>query len=314
MVYWVSWKGDVGRLNPLRVFGYAQNGQLNPVTGDYDLWMVAPHFSHFDTHSVTRLEKDSHGESAASGFTLSLIESMNNSCGRSSNPVFNHGAEAQNYGFTQALDWNLAMFTPGGGSYMVRMNEMAAILGDLQKAGYLVVVNKRYGEVDPKLMSSADKRGIPALSAIRSELDGLFKELEEIKRTANPNQIAQHIQQSAAAGRAQMPAMMQNEIGLMANRMQAQRNLGAEQSRIYRFHKSLLAFLDSQKTQFQALSAADFPADSRTYESQLMGLHRELQQLLVSATTGSGQSDDAKLSEWLKGHQGQLDQLKAYWS
>lgn len=157
LVYWVQWEGETGRLNPLRVFGYPQNGVLNPVTGDYDLWMVAPHFSHFDTHATVRLEKDVHGESAASGFTLSLINKMNINCGRADNPVFNHGAEAQNYGFTQALDWNLAMFTPAGGAYMVRMNEMPAVLGDLQRAGYLVVVNKRYGEIDPRLMNSADK-------------------------------------------------------------------------------------------------------------------------------------------------------------
>ena len=312
LVYWVQWEGEVGRLNPLRVFGYPQNGTLNPVTGDYDLWMVAPHFSHFDTHAATRLEKDVHGESAASPFTLSLIEKMNASCGRSENPVFNHGAEAQNYGFTQALDWNLAMFTPGGTSYMVRMNEMAGILGDLQKAGYLVVVNKRYGEVDPRLMSSADKRGVPALSEIRAELDGLFKELDEIKKTANAGQVAQHVQATAAKGQAQMPGMMKNEIAVMAQRVQAQRTLGTEQSRIYRFHKSLLDFLGSQKTQLQVLSSADLPPGSKTYEMQTMTLHRDLQQLLVSATTGSGQSD-AKLGEWLKNHQPQLEQLRSYW-
>ncbi|MEQ1762788.1 MAG: anthrax toxin-like adenylyl cyclase domain-containing protein [Pyrinomonadaceae bacterium] len=312
LVYWVQWDGEVGRLNPLRVFGYPQNGSLNPVTGDYDLWMVAPHFSRFDAHAATRLEKDVHGESAASPFTLSLITKMNASCGRSENPVFNHGAEAQNYGFTQALDWNLAMFTPGGGSYMVRMNEMGAILGDLQKGGYLVVVNKRYGETDPRLMNTADKRGIPALSEIRSGLDNLFKELEEIKRTANAGQVAKHVQSTAAAGQAQMPGMMKHEIGVMAQRMQAQRALGTEQSRIYRFHKSLLDFLGSQTTQYQTLTGADFPPGSKTYEMQAMALHRDLQQVLVSATTGSGQSD-AKLGDWLRSHQPQLDQLKSYW-
>lgn len=313
LVYWVQWEGETGRLNPLRVFGYPQNGVLNPVTGDYDLWMVAPHFSHFDTHAMVRLEKDVHGESAASGFTMSLIGKMNAACGRADNPVFNHGAEAQNYGFTQALDWNLAMFTPGGGAYMVRMNEMPGLLGDLQKAGYLVAVNKRYGEVDPKLMSAADKRGIPALSEIRSGLDKLFKELDEIRRTANAGQIARQIQSSGASGQAQMPAMMKNEIALMAQRMQAQRNLGAEQSRIYRFHRQLLEFLDSQKMAFQVLSANDFPNGYRTYEMGVMALHRDLQQAMVSSTTGSGQTSDTQLNEWLRQHQSHIERLKAYW-
>lgn len=313
LVYWVLWEGEVGRLNPLRVFGYPQNGTLNPVTGDYDLWMVAPHFSHFDTHSVVRLEKDVHGESAASGFTMSLIGNMNANCGRTDNPVFNHGAEAQNYGFTQALDWNLAMFTPGGGGYMVRMNEMPSVLGDLQKAGYLVVVNKRYGETDPKLMSAADKRGIPALSELRSGLDSLFKELEEIKRTANAGQIAKHVQSTGAQGQAQMPAMMKNEIAVMAQRMQAQRNLGAEQSRIYRFHRQLLEFLNAQTAAFQTLSSNDFPSGFKTYEMQVMALHRDLQQAMTAATTGSGQTSDAQLSDWLRSHQGHLDKLRSYW-
>lgn len=313
-VFWVLWDGEVGRLNQLRVFGYPQNGVLNPVTGDYDLWMVAPHFSHFDTHAMVRLEKDVHGESAASGFTMSLIGKMNANCGRTDNPVFNHGAEAQNYGFTQALDWNLAMFTPGGGAYMVRMNEMASILGDLQRAGYLVVVNKRYGEVDPKLMSASDKRGLPALSEIRSGLDNLFKELDEIKRNANAAQVARHVQSTGASGQAQMPGAMKNEIALMAQRMQAQRNLGAEQSRIYRFHRQLLDFLDTQKTTFTTLSSRDFPMGYKTYEMQVMALHRDLQNAMVSSTTGSGQTSDAQLSDWLRQHQSQIDKLKSYWS
>ncbi|MEZ5084075.1 MAG: anthrax toxin-like adenylyl cyclase domain-containing protein, partial [Bacteroidales bacterium] len=170
LVYWVSWKGDTGTLHPLRVFAYAQGGRLNPVTGDYDLWMVAPHFKHFNKHSVVRLEEDVHGESAASAFTMSLMKTMNGKCGRADNPVFHHGAEAQNYGFTQALDWNLAMFTPGGTSRMVRMNQMPQILSDLQRAGYIAVWNKRYGEADPHLSSKADPRGEASLVKIRSEL------------------------------------------------------------------------------------------------------------------------------------------------
>lgn len=85
LVYWVSWHGDTGKLHPLRVFAYPQNGRLNPVTGDYDLWMVAPHITHLDQHSIVRLEKDKHGSSAASGFTMSLINLMNENCKRSTN-------------------------------------------------------------------------------------------------------------------------------------------------------------------------------------------------------------------------------------
>jgi hypothetical protein len=314
LVYWVGWQGETGRLNPLRVFGYSQSGKLNPVTGDYDLWMVAPHCSHLDQHAITRIEKDTHGSSAASGFTMTLMAALNSSCGRADNPVFNHGAEAQNYGFTQALDWNLAMFTPGGTSRMVRMNQTPGILGDLQTAGYLVVWNKRYGEIDPSLMGCADKRGLPTMTELRSTLDKLFSELAEIRRNANPAQVAKSVMQSHSGGRAQMPAIMKNELGLMAQRIGAQRNLGTEQSRIYRFHRQLLDFLGSQSSALKVLSPVDFGPKFRTYDSQIKPLHARLQQVLVEATTGSGQSAEAKLNDWLSKNGSQIEQLKRYWS
>ena len=37
-----------------------------------------------------------------------LIQTMNAACGQSSTPVFNHGAEEQNFGFTQSLDPKLS--------------------------------------------------------------------------------------------------------------------------------------------------------------------------------------------------------------
>ena len=44
------------------------------------------------------------------------------SLGRADNHVFHHGAESQNYGFTQAIDDNVAMFTPCGTSEMVNVS------------------------------------------------------------------------------------------------------------------------------------------------------------------------------------------------
>jgi len=312
-VWWVEWRGDIGYPHPLRVFGYAQKSKVVPVTGDYDLWMVAPHFTHFNQHVAVRIAEDQHGSSAASEFTLELNRRMNVGCGRANNPVFNHGAEAQNYGFTQALDWNLAMFTPGGMSRMVRMNQMPGILGDLQQAGYLVVWNKRYGEADPRLMDKPDPRGRANLGDMRANLDVIYAELKRIKDGANHTEIKAQHQTFIAAGRPQMPGIMKHELETMAKRFQATRDLGQEQSRIYRFNRQLLEFLGSQVIRFRALSAGDFPGGFRTYEARVIRLHSELQQAMVAATVDKGQSSDRLLSDWVNAHQTQIEELNNYW-
>ena len=233
---------------------------------------------------------------------------MNSACGRASNPVFNHGAEAQNYGFTQALDWNLAMFTPAGTSRMVRMNQMAGILADLERMGYLVVWNKRYGETDPRLMNKADEK--PNIGELRSEMDRLFNELDEIRRNANPKQVAQ---QSAETPR-QMPQSMKAELAKMAERFKASRTLGPEQSRIYRFNRELLAFLNSFAAPLRVLRGDDFPSKVGAQDLEVRQLQSELHRALVDATTGSGESNEKALRSWLESHKPQIERLKAYWS
>jgi hypothetical protein len=306
-VYWVQWNGDTGILNPLRVFSYPQKGgKLNPVTGDYDLWMVSPHIKHLGAHTTTTLNTDAHGSSAASGYTTGLILKMNIACARQDVPVFNHGAEAQNYGFTQALDVHLAMFTPGGTSRMVRMNQMPGILADLQQGGYLVVWNKRYSELDPRLMDKADTR--KNLGTIRSELDSLFNELDEIRRTANPKLVAQ---QTQATGK--MPTAMQTELVKMAQRFEKSRELGFEQSRIYRFNRQLLAFMESQLKSLRELKVSDFPAKFVMYENEMRRIHSSLQMALVNATTNKGETNEAALRDWMEQNRIPLENLKNYW-
>lgn len=305
-VFWVEWpaQGD-GLLHPLRVFAYPQPGGLVPVTGDYDLWLVAPHVSHLDEHAVVSLQPSPHGASAASGFVTRLLDTLNLDCGRVTNPVFNHGAEAQNYGFTQALDWNLAMFTPGGGSRMVRMNQMPAILADLQRAGYLVVPNKRYGEIDPHLMGAADKRDIGAL---REVVDRLFTEVDQLRQKADPQAVARQSQED----RSRMPAAMLEELQKTAARFSATRQLGLEQSRILRFHRELLALMSLRSAPLQVLSLSDLGGRARLHGDETLQLQRSLEQQLVQATTGSGESD-AMLLQWLQANRHTLERLKTYW-
>src|SRR5262249_29411602 len=163
---------------------------------------------------------------------------------------------------------------------------------------------------DPRLMGQADKRGAATVGAIRSELDSLFRDLDEIRRTTNPGQIAQQALASKSTGTPRMPAAMQGEIHLMAQRFQNTRQLGLEQSRIYRFHRELLEFLGTQVGEFRFLSTSDFTVNLRSYEGMVLRLHAELQQAMVSATTGSGQSADVQLTEWLNSHRTQIETLK----
>lgn len=182
-VYWVHrMSGQPGKPVPLLVWGYQVGGEVKPVTGDYDLWLVAPHISQWSQHVQVMGVQDSHGESGATMFITYLLQCLNAACGRSASPVFNHGAEAQNYGFTQAIDSQLVMFSPSGCSEMVDRTDLPAVLTDMQYAGYLVYWNKRYGERDPELMGKAFFGGVAGGGA--DSLDALIEEAAAVKRGA----------------------------------------------------------------------------------------------------------------------------------
>ncbi len=145
---------------PMWVWAYDVAGSLTPVTGDYDMWMVAPHITAMmgqrgrsgpDTVRAVRAARaiasvrDSHGRSAATAFTSALIPALNAGCSRSSNPVFRHGAEAQNFSFTQALDRKLALFGPGSMTpKLITWNILPGVLHDLQRHGYVVTRNPKW--------------------------------------------------------------------------------------------------------------------------------------------------------------------------
>lgn len=129
-------------LVPLFVWGYKGVA----VTGDYDLWMVVPHISRLSQSSkVIDSVVDKHGRSAAMPFTMDLIGHLNTACKRTTAPVFNHGAEAQNYSFTQELDRYLCMVTPGAmPPVMVPRLALNAVMHDMLGHGYVVVRNPKW--------------------------------------------------------------------------------------------------------------------------------------------------------------------------
>ena len=69
--------------------------------------------------------------------------------------VFNHGAEAQNYGFTQKHDAEILMVPPVNDTSRVRkvsIGDMTKVLAEIQHAGYLVLLNRQWTVERPKLM------------------------------------------------------------------------------------------------------------------------------------------------------------------
>ena len=268
--------GLPGEWKPLKVWSYVLAGAKKPVTGDYDLWMVAPHMSHLSSggfnigRAGARDNEDSHGASSSSLFILSLIQKLNQACHRDLNPVFQHGAEAQNYGFTQALDDELAMFVPGSGEpRVIKREALANAIADMSNRGYVPIWNKRYGEADPHFGG-------------RSEEQRKQKMAQEFADSADKLERAKGADASAAA-------------------------------EIKRFHDTLLARLKSDDLSLAALAADDFPAGSSGLSIDLLKIQRELQNAVVGATVGTGATDFNKLADFYAKNFEDLQKLFAHW-
>lgn len=292
--WWVQWSDrDEGDLVPIYVWAY----QGNPVTGDYDLWMVAPHITWWRLHTQIVGVTDEHSKSAASLYTNWLLKYLNRRCGRSDNAVFQHGAEAQNYGFTQKLDEKLAMFTPGGTYRIVSRKEMPKILADLQNRGYLVIWNKRYGEEDPHLGHQADENAARARE-IRSSLERVLESKRKLK-----DQIARELGGQPTSGRAQDLTRLRTTKRLLQN--QLEKRLGSELYDIFSFHDKLQRQMGRTASGLMALDKSEFPEELIEISESLRNAQMALQSRVVNASSGGGKSDLAKLEGWLYSDEGE---------
>ncbi len=312
LVFWVEMQGDQGRLHPLNVFAYPGPNGLNPVTGDYDMWMVSPHISHMDKHGHIDAVVDAHGSSAASEYITDLIKTMNNACGQASTPVFNHGAEEQNYGFTQTLDRQLAMITPGGTSRMVDIERMPMVMADIQNAGYLVIWNKSYGEVDPKLSGQPN----PEWVQFRASLDKALGALKQFQSGIDLKRQSQIADAWRSDAQHRMPQTMQEELALAVKAREARMEVkqsATPEAAIFRFHEDLARLLGVGHVQLTELQNEDFPQKFQRTNLEALNLQRSLQNAIVTATTGGGQSDRSKLDNWYRKNAEGLQTLKAAW-
>ncbi|CAA0121341.1 Calmodulin-sensitive adenylate cyclase [BD1-7 clade bacterium] len=157
-VYWVKFpqgQQNIGTLYPVLVWGYNIDGLPKPVTGDYDIWMVAPYYKDLEAHSSVVRYETPNGTSSATPYITALIDRLNDACNRTANRVFQHGAEAQNIDFTQQLDESLVLFTPGAQSRMIHQNDLPALLKEMLSFGYLVCGNPQYARPDPMIQGAA---------------------------------------------------------------------------------------------------------------------------------------------------------------
>lgn len=214
--YTVSWhhttysSGDA--LTPLYVWSYGENGKHAPVTGDYDLWMVAPHkdtlLSKTDSAGKVRDERDNlaylttlkdkpirGGMSTMTGLIEDLLNgppthNLNALLGRQDKPVFQHGAEAQNHYFLQPLDDIVAAIVPEdkGMKYAAdgqpvksgpcTRAQLARLLAALLKHGFFVQVN-------PLMRASVFHDPHFAGKSVASRMQDVLREHPECE--ANPN-------------------------------------------------------------------------------------------------------------------------------
>ena len=153
-VYWrwlASNKNQTAQISqdgvPLYVWAY--NGI--PVTGDYDVWMLAPHLSNPDFNNSMEIDsrQDNAGRSAATQFYTDFLKKLNEVCPRpTGGNVFHHGAEAQNVSFTQELnilDRKNTVFCPGiHDPFMVRNNDLPLLIYEMLQHGYMATLNPKW--------------------------------------------------------------------------------------------------------------------------------------------------------------------------
>lgn len=312
-VWWIRWTENrdgmwTGTAIPLMVWAYG----AVPVTGDYDIWMVAPHITDAVDHMPILRDEDAHGPWAASPYVTALLADLNDECLRRGNPVFNHGAEAQNYGFAQARDIELVMFTPVGESWMVGTLDVPQIMADLTNAGYFVLYNKRWGELDPHLGGKADPR--PRMQAVATQA-AFLQALDTLRWiVANPRSAAVQagesqpdtVGRSAAAVRTALDR--RRATAARWNVVRTAVHHGLERAQVVEFYDQMRALFEWSST-LGVLREGDFPAGQRMSTERIAVLQRELEVAVSQHSYETGQTHTA-LVRWATDHAADIRRLQ----
>jgi hypothetical protein len=266
-VCWVDSSKPTMNPEPLHVWHYFVEGVPKPVTGDYDLWMIAPHISlgrragHTAIIEVPLARQGEgsgvlleQGATQTTQLMVRVIADLNKACNRTSNPVFNHGAEAQNLLFTQPIDTRVAMFTPSGGSRIVSAKDLPGILAECQSRGYLVYTNRQYLNTDPM---------ISGVKSAKLELDVREGEARLHAAYSAIKQVAQEAVERSIDSQPQVASGVRHATELLSEgRAKLDAHLAAA-AKMVEFGRSLNGELSHLRTQFSALKPTDFPDHRR---------------------------------------------------
>jgi Anthrax toxin LF subunit len=291
------------KLVPLEVFAYQVDGVTQPVTGDYDLWLVAPFAKRANRNHVAATSNPSpHGPSAATPYITQIIEALNVACRRDrGGPVFRHGAEAQNYGFTQGIDEKIAVITPGRGKHIILRHQLPQALSEVRARGYLVYTNKRYTENDPMIMHKAGNAA-------------QLEKLRQLRLQIGAFVAAKRDYQEARAGSAPSSAL-KPALGKMlltaAKLHSASQKMGLHDgvtpglgnNELYLIKKFQAEFNEWVRWSIPALvlfNPADFGRDaSHRFDlahRQRIELQGDLETYVRNSTTGTGATDQASVA------------------
>jgi hypothetical protein len=268
------------------------------VTGDYDLWMVAPHMAWWKLNTQVVQFIDEHNVASSATFFVNWLNNqLNAACDRTGNPVFNHGAEEQNYGFTQALDKELVMFTSSGGARMVDMQaDMPRIMVELMCSGYLTLWNKRYDEIDPQLgHKQATEEELAMIEEMRAAGVRLG-ELTDPTGEAGADATSEEVIEARAAFASATDRLREAnvdlaDVSLWNHRFRAELRRAAKQPGAHVGFEKLSRADINQRDRRYPLPKIDNELNYWTAPEDVFEIQLVLQERLVDATMGGGYSE-----------------------
>ena len=293
-------------LRPVWVWAYDVAGGRKPVTGDYDIWALVPHISRLnslDDHALVSLDQTSHGASAASAHFKRISAELNEACGRSANTVFNHGAEAQNFGFAQKHDKEILMFPPVSDPTRVRkipMDRMTHVLAEIEHAGYLVLLNRVWTTKRPKLL------GMDLPGVIK-----LFKSIHLGKLKATHEKFAKNTKDSALRRTMWKEA---SGAAVAEVRFEASQRYEGERQAMAEWYRQLKELLPAQGGARTVLEASDFPRQYQTANAAMHALQLKFEGMATAHMTGGGQNDTEGMKRDLEQERQAFAELIKYWS
>lgn len=177
----------------VEVMAYAENGNTLPVTADYDVFAICPHFTapDFSPENATHFRETAE-QGLLSRIQQTIISSINSRCGGAHRRVVNHGTELNNP--SPEKDRELVMFTPGGTSRIISRFKLPDLCRELAMRGFYFYTNTHWhvafkSQINSRMsqLQVPGRRGSSALKVLtEDEVDHLdIKQPDEDgKRTA----------------------------------------------------------------------------------------------------------------------------------